>query len=129
MAQFDHMASMLNHIVNSKRVRKRSCEFRPSSKLLLGVLALMKKNGYIKEFKSTSDSRGGFIEIEFGKLNFCKAIKPRFNVKKENFDKYVRRFLPARNLGIIIISTTKGLMTHEEAIEKNLGGRLIAFCY
>ena len=90
---------------------------------------MMKKNGYIKEFKSTSDSRGGFIEIEFGKLNFCKAIKPRFNVKKENFDKYVRRFLPARNLGIIIISTTKGLMTHEEAIEKNLGGRLIAFCY
>ncbi len=89
----------------------------------------MKKNGYIKEFKAIKDSRGGYIEIEFDKLNFCKAIKPRFNVKRENLDKYVRRFLPSRNLGIIIISTTKGLMTHQEAIEKNIGGRLLAFCY
>lgn len=129
MAQFDHLASMLNHIVNSKRVRKRSCGFRPSSKLLLKVLEIMKKEGYIKELKQVKDSRGGSLEIELGKLNFCKAIKPRFNVKKEGFDKYVRRFLPSRNLGIIIVSTTKGLMTHEEAIEKNLGGRLLAFCY
>ncbi len=129
MAQFDHLASMLNHIINSKRVRKRECQFRPSSKLLLGVLEIMKNGGYIEEFKSVKDSRGGYIEIKLGKLNFCKAIKPRFNVKKENFDKYVRRYLPSRNLGIIIVSTTKGLMTQGEAIEQNLGGRLLAFCY
>lgn len=127
--QTDHLANLLNHIVNNKRVRKKNCEFRPSNKLMLSILDMMKKHKYIKDFKETKDSRGGIVEIEIGILNFCKAIKPRFNVKKDGYDKYVRRFLPARNLGIILVGTNKGLLTHEEAIEKGIGGRLLAYCY
>ena len=129
MVQYDHLASLLNHILNNKRVRKVRCEFRPSNKLMLSVLEILKKQKYIKAFKENKNSRGGFIEIELGTFNYCRAIKPRFNVKRDSYDKYIRRFLPARNLGIIIVSTNKGLLTHKEAMEKNLGGRLIAYCY
>lgn len=129
MVQKDHLSNMLNHIVNNKRVRKFRCSFRPYNKLMISVLEIMKKHNYIKDFKSTKDSRGGVIDIEIGSLNFCKAIKPRFNVRKDNIDKYIRRFLPARNLGIIIISTSKGLITHKEAMKKGVGGKLIAYCY
>ena len=89
----------------------------------------MKKNSYIKDFKSKKDSTGGTLEIEIGNLNVCRAIKPRFNVKKDSYDKYIRRFLPSRKLGILIVSTNKGLMTHKDALEKGLGGKLIAYCY
>ena len=96
---------------------------------MVAVLEVMKKNGYIKSYKVHKDSRGGYVELVLAKLNFCKAIKPRFNVKKDSYEKYIKRFLPARGLGIIIVSTNKGLLTHAEAMEKNLGGKLIAYCY
>ena len=41
----------------------------------------------------------------------------------------MKRFLPARNLGILIISTNQGLITHVDAIDKNIGGSLIAYFY
>ena len=64
-----------------------------------------------------------------GELLDCKAIKPRFSVNKTQIDKYRRRYLPARDLGIVIVSTNEGLMTHEEALEKKIGGSLIAYFY
>ena len=69
------------------------------------------------------------MHIEFGKINACKAVKPRYVVKTKDIDKYVRRYLPARDMGMVIISTSKGLMTHQTALEKNLGGSVIAYFY
>ncbi|HEB47012.1 MAG TPA: 30S ribosomal protein S8 [Candidatus Pacearchaeota archaeon] len=37
--------------------------------------------------------------------------------------------LPARNIGTVIVSTNKGLMTHEEALQEKIGGSLIAYFY
>ena len=48
---------------------------------------------------------------------------------KDNYEKYKRRFLPASGFGIMIVSTTKGMMTHRESEKQNLGGRLIAYVY
>jgi len=48
---------------------------------------------------------------------------------KDEIEKYRRRYLPARNMGTIVISTSKGLMTHEEAVQEGFGGSLIAFFY
>ena len=59
----------------------------------------------------------------------CKAIKPRFSCDKTQIERYRRRYLPARNLGTMIISTNKGLITHKEAEEEQIGGSLIAYFY
>ncbi len=64
-----------------------------------------------------------------GKVNKCGAIKPRFSVKKGGFEKFEKRYLPAKNFGMIIVSTSKGLMMHDEAKKKGLGGRLISYVY
>ena len=64
-----------------------------------------------------------------GSINKCGVIKPRFSVKKNEYEKFEKRYLPAHGFGIIIVSTPKGLMMHDEAIEKGLGGKLIAYCY
>lgn len=126
MAQ-DTIADALNMIRNAKKANKKTVEVKIISELLIKILKIMKQKENIKNYKI--DSKNKTIEITVGKLMDCKAIKPRFSVKKSEIEKYIRRYLPARNVGTIIISTNKGLMTHEEAIEENIGGSLIAYFY
>jgi len=120
----DIVADTLNEIMNAKRAGKSHVIVKRHSKLLVEVLKVAKKYGYVQEISV----KGRELEIKFN-LNECKAIKPRFDVQIEDIDKYVRRYLPSRDFGIIIISTSSGLMTQQETIEKNIGGCLIAYFY
>jgi small subunit ribosomal protein S8 len=121
----DVVSDALNKIMNAKRARKSVVELVYHSKLLSSVLAIAKLKGYIKSYKV----QDGKMIVELDKLNYCKAVKPRYTVKVEDIEKYERRYLPAKNFGIIIISTSKGLMTHQSAQEKNIGGSLLAYFY
>ncbi len=120
----DILSHALNCIMNALRAKNESCTAQ-KTKLLIGVLEIMKKNDYITEYHEEH----GRITIKMGKINECRSIKPRFYAGKREVDKYIRRFLPSRNFGIIIVSTSRGLMTHKEAIEKGVGGSLIAYCF
>jgi ribosomal protein S8 len=121
----DIVSDTLNAITNAKRAGKTLVETRRFSKLLISVLALAKLKGYIKNYTTKS----GVLTIEIGQLNRCQAIKPRFEVQVKDISKYVSRYLPSKNLGILIISTSKGLMAHDTSLEKNIGGSLIAYIY
>ena len=121
----DIVADALNKLMNAKRSGKSEVEVNFKSKLLISVLALAKLKGYIKDYKAT----GSILKIELGKINECNAIKPRFTATVSEIEKYERRYLPAKEFGILIISTSKGLMTNYTAKEKNLGGSLIAYMY
>ena len=122
----DVISDTLNQIMNAKRAKKQEIKIKKYSNLLLSVLEIAKKHEYIESYKVNEKEKS--VDIKFS-LNECKAIKPRFTVQVRDIDKYVRRYLPARNFGIIIISTSKGLVTHEEAYDKNAGGSLIAYFY
>ncbi len=117
-------------IKNAESVGKPEVVAGPTSKLLKGVLKIMQQMGYIGEFEQIDDHRGGKFKIQLAhKLNKCGAVKPRFAVKKEEYEKWEQRYLPARDFGILIVSTSSGLMTHYESKEKGLGGRLVAYVY
>jgi len=120
----DIVANALNCMMNAKKAGKNSCSV-PASKLLLQVLSLLKEEGYVNSFTKQDAN----VIIEFGTFNKCGAIKPRFYVKKNGYEKFVTRYLPARDLGIIIVSTNKGVVNHKKAIEEGLGGSLIAYAY
>lgn len=121
----DIVANALNQIMNAKRASKNSLKLKRHSKFLLSILAIGKLKGYIKDYRIS----GRELEVEIGKLNYCIAVKPRYLVKADEIMKYVRRYLPARNMGVVIISTSKGIMTHHTAMEKRLGGSIIAYFY
>ena len=121
----DIVSDALNQIMNAKKAGHTFVEVKKNSKFLMDVLAIGKLKGYIKEYKLEEN----VLKIIFGKLNVCKAVKPRYVVKAKTIEKYVRRYLPARDMGSLIISTSKGLMTHQTAIEKNIGGSVIAYFY
>ena len=123
----DVVADALNMIRNAIKARKETIEIKRISGLLIEIFKIMKQKGAIKRYKI--DSKKKTVEVDLGKIFECRAIKPRFTVKKDQIEKYRRRFLPARDIGTIIISTEKGLVTHEEAMEKSTGGCLIAYFY
>ncbi len=123
----DTVADALNMIRNAKRARKESIEVMKMSNLLIEILKIMKQKNAIKKYKINPKEKS--VEITLGEISECKAIKPRFTVQKGQIEKYERRYLPARGMGTIIVSTNKGLMTHEEAREEGIGGSLIAYFY
>jgi len=123
----DVVADALNMISNAKKARKENVKIKRISNLLIEILKIMKQEGVIKKYKINSKDKS--IDITIGDLLACKAIKPRFTVGKENIEKYRRRYLPSRNMGVVIVSTNKGLLTHEEAQKEQIGGCLIAYFY
>lgn len=123
----DTVADALNMIQNARKARKESIDVMKVSNLLIEILKIMKQKNAIKKYKINPKDKS--VEITLGEVSECRAIKPRFTVKKEQIEKYKRRYLPARGMGTIIVSTNKGLMTHEEAEEEGIGGSLVAYFY
>jgi len=130
MSLVDPVADALITMKNSDVVAKRECTYRPATKLLGEILKVMQRHGYIASFEFVDDSREGIYKIRLaGKINECKAIKPRHAVKKDEFERFEKRYLPSKDVGIMIVSTPKGVVTHKEAKESGTGGRLLAFVY
>ena len=120
----DIVADTLNEIMNAKKSRKTEVVVNKNSKLLRNVLDIAKEKQYLDYTQE-----GNKLKIEIKNLNEIKAIKPRFTVSVKRINKYVKRYLPAKNFGFLIISTNKGLMTHYDAEEKKAGGCLIAYIF
>ncbi|MEE8401814.1 MAG: 30S ribosomal protein S8, partial [Candidatus Hydrothermarchaeaceae archaeon] len=98
--------------------------------LFSNVLRVMNEHGYIGEFEFIDDGRSGKFKIQLlGKMNDCGVIRPRFNLGKNEFEKFEKRFLPAREFGILVLTTSLGVMDHKTATEKGVGGKLLAYVY
>jgi len=125
----DILSDVLSAIKNGDRVGKRET-ITNASKLVKNVLLILQKHNYIGDFEYIDDKRGGKFKIQLlGKVNNCNAIRPRFYIKADQYEKFEKRFLPAAGFGFIIVSTSKGLMIHSEAKEKEIGGTLLGFVY
>ncbi|HID10164.1 MAG TPA: 30S ribosomal protein S8, partial [Candidatus Latescibacteria bacterium] len=109
---------------------KRECIVMPASKLVGEVLRIMQLHGYLGEIEYIDDGRFGKYRAQLlGRINECKAIRPRYPAKAKEIASFERQYLPARGLGILILSTNKGIMTSEEARRGGLGGVLLAYVY
>ena len=130
MSLNDPLANVLSHILNCERKGKSVCDVGPISKVISRVLELLNTHYFLGSIETLSPDRGGLYRISLlGHINVCGVIKPRFNVTHDEYEKFEKRYLPAHDFGVLIVSTSRGLMTHKEAKEQGLGGRLIACCY
>jgi len=124
------LANLFTTLFNTEDRRKDSCIVVPTSKLGIDVLNTLKKEGYIAEFEHIDDNRGGKFKIKLlAKITKCGAITPRFKVKKDEYNTWEQQFLPAYNRGILLVTTNQGVMSHKEAVNKNIGGFLIGYVY
>jgi len=128
--QHDTLAAALSNVMNHERTSKKTCVINPTNKVMKAVFKLLNSHNYIGIYEEFSETRGGYLTINLiGNINAVGAITPRFAVQVDEFEKFEKRFLPAKDVGVLIVSTNQGIMTHTEAKEKNLGGKLLAYCY
>lgn len=121
----DLLSDVLSEIKNGDNLGK-DYVIVDKSKLVKGVLNIMQKCGYIGKIEDVGKRQ---IKVELlGKINVARAVRPRFSVTADGYRKYKTRFLPASGVGIIIVSTSKGIMDHREA-ERKIGGKLLAYVY
>lgn len=126
----DTIANGMTALINNEMRLKRECVISPTSKLLGRVLRVMQLNGYIGEFEFIDDGKTGKFKIQLlGRINKCGAVRPRFPVRADEFEKWERSFLPSKEVGILVVSTPRGVTSHKVAKEEKIGGRLLAFVY
>ena len=126
----DTLANGLITVVNNEMRNKRECMISPASKLLGRVLRIMQLNGYVGEFEFIDDGRSGKFKVQLlGRINKCGAIRPRFSVRTDSFEEWEKKFLPSREVGLLVVSTSDGVLSHKEVREKHVGGKLLAFIY
>ena len=77
-----------------------------------------------------NDKLGGKFKIQLlAKITKCGTITPRFKVKKDEYNNWEQQFLPAYNRGMLLVTTNQGVMSHNEAANKGIGGFLIGYVY
>ena len=124
------IANLFTTLYNSDDRRKKDCVILPTSKLAVDVLKTLKDEGYIGEFEYIEDNRGGKFKIQLlAKISKCGAISPRFKVKRNEYNQWEQQFLPSFNRGMLLVTTNQGVMSHKEAVDKNIGGFLIGYVY
>jgi len=124
------LANTLSTIFNNEERRKRECIVGPAAKLVGTVLRVIQKNGYIGEFEFIDDGRSGKFKVQLlGRINKCGAIRPHFSVKIDKLEEWEKRYLPSRDVGILVLTTPKGVISNREAEELRVGGRLLAYIY
>ena len=122
----DAMATMRN----AEAAGKTECLIRPASKLIGHVLKVMQDHEYIRSFEFVEDGRGTVYRVGLvGSINNCGVIKPRFAVRRTDLEKYEARYLPAQDFGVLILTTTEGVISQTKAKQIGVGGKLLAYVY
>ncbi len=126
----DPLADALSNLKNQENAGNLSCTVKPASKMIGSVLKIFKERGYIEGFEFIENGKGGNYNVTLaGRLNDCGVIRPRRSVKTLSFEKYEKRYLPATGFGLLVVSTSGGIMAHDEAKQKGIGGVLLCYVY
>ncbi|XP_077254250.1 small ribosomal subunit protein uS8my-like [Tasmannia lanceolata] len=118
----------LRTIVNAERRGKATANLQPISTVMTSFLKIMKGRGYIKDFQIFDPHRVGKITVELqGRINDCRAIMYREDIKAKDIENYRLRALPTHQWGYVVITTPNGVLDHEEAIQQNVGGQVLGY--
>nr|XP_045014276.1 40S ribosomal protein S15a-like [Jaculus jaculus] len=99
-----------------KEAKGRQVLIRPCSKVIIRFRTVIVKHGHTGEFEITDDHRAGKIAVSLtGRLDKCGVLSPRSDVQLKDSEKWQNNLLPSRQFGFIVLTTSAGIMDHEEA--------------
>lgn len=128
--QMDLLNDALVSLRHADQDGKPHVEIAPTSKLIAEVLRIFREHHYIEEFTFVPNGRGGTYDVRLSRrINSCGVIKPRVSVAYASLERYESRFLPAQDFGLLVLSTNRGVLSHAQARELKIGGRLLAYVY
>ncbi|WP_342252550.1 30S ribosomal protein S8 [Spiroplasma endosymbiont of Amphibalanus improvisus] len=126
----DVVADMLTRIRNANQRFHKSVVI-PSSKVKICIAEILKKEGYINDFKVNKDVKSELV-LDLKYKGKTRAITGLKRISKPGLKVYTKsKEIPKvlNGLGVAIISTSHGIMTDELARRKNLGGEVVAYIW
>ncbi len=132
MVMTDPIADFLTRIRNANLIYRDKVE-APASKMKKAIAAILKEEGYVKDYELIDDGKQGIIRVylKYGP-NRERVITGLKRISKPGLRVYARKDqLPKvlGGLGIAIISTSKGIMTDKRARKEGLGGEVICYVW
>jgi len=131
MAVTDPISDFLTRIRNASKARKIKVEI-PSSQMKAGLAEILKKNGYIYDYKIDEDNKQNVISVLLKYSDGVPAINGLKRISKPGLRIYKKSDeLPRvlNGLGTAVISTSKGLLTEKEARRQDTGGEVVCYIW
>ncbi len=130
MTANDPLSNALSGLNNAESVGHLSHTVQPASNMIGSILEVLYDRGYISGFEFVEDGKAGKFEVELkGAINECGPVKPRYSTGADELEKWEKRYLPARDYGTLVVTTSQGVMSHYDAREQGIGGQVIAYVY
>ncbi len=131
MTMTDPISDLLTRIRNGQLVRKAKI-LCPSSKIKIAILKVLKEEGYIRGFELVEQAEGKVLDISLKYHYGEPVIKEIVRISKPGMRVYSSvKNMPSykNNMGVAILSTSKGVMTNFSALDANLGGEILCRVY
>ena len=127
----DPIADLFTRIRNGLMVRHPRVDV-PGSKIKARIIEILKKEGYIKNFRIYEDNLQGVIRVYLKYSGDQSVIRGIKRISKPGRRNYVKRDdVPKvlNGLGLAIMSTSSGVMTDNECREKGIGGEVLGYVW
>jgi len=131
MAVTDPISDFLTRVRNASKAKKVKVEI-PSSKMKAGLAEILKKNGYIYDYRINEDNKQNVISVLLKYSDGVPAINGLKRISKPGLRIYKKSDeLPRvlNGLGTAVISTSKGLLTEKEARRQDTGGEVVCYIW
>lgn len=131
MSRTDLIADIFTMMRNANMIKKDNLDV-PSSKTAKSIMQILKKEGYIENYKYIEDKKQGLLRIYLKYTLGKPAIRNLKKISKPGLRVYTgAKQLPRvlRGRGIAIVSTSKGMVSDNAARELGLGGEIIAYVW
>lgn len=119
---------MLTRIRNALRA-KHEIVTAPASKVCEGILAVLKEEGYIQDYKRIDDAKQGLLRIylKYGSAgeDVVREIQRVSKPGRRTYSGAKDLPRPLNGLGVAIISTSKGVLSDRKCREMNIGGEVL----
>ncbi|MCX6694381.1 MAG: 30S ribosomal protein S8 [Methanomicrobiales archaeon] len=130
MARMNTIADGMSALKNAADKGKADVILEPAGTLLGAMLRIMQEQGYIAGFEFIDDGRGGQFKVHLnGRINKCGAISPRYSVNHGDLEYWEMQYLPSKGFGILILTTSSGVMPHDQARSEGIGGELLGYVF
>ena len=133
MSMTDPVADLLTRVRNASKARKPAVDV-PASNIKREIVRILKDTKYIRDYIDLPDNKQGILRVY---LRYSRGDVPVIKGIRRMSSPGLRRYLDAekvkmstrRTQGIAIISTSSGVMTNHEAVEKGIGGEIMLRCW